>query len=100
LAPQPDHAFWFDVPPEAALARKADEESVEMLLRQAACVRTLAADLRATRLDAAVPLAALSDRLVTEVLRDYFDAHRTLLNIFFFANPRRLPVAWQEHTDA
>jgi thymidylate kinase len=97
LAPRPRHAYWFDVPPAEALARKSGEESADMLRKQAAYVVPLAAELGATRLDATAPLDELSDRLVTGVLRGYFDAHRTVLNAFFFANPARLPAEWQEH---
>jgi hypothetical protein len=50
-------------------------------------------------LDATAPLAEISDGLVTEILRGYFDAHRTVLNTFFFANPRPLPAEWREHSD-
>jgi thymidylate kinase len=99
LAPRPQHTFWFDVPPELALARKAGAESAAMLLRQTAVIRSLAAELGVTQLDATAPLAEISDGLVTEVLRGYFDAHRTVLNTFFFANPRPLPAEWQEHSD-
>ncbi len=99
LAPRPRHMFWFDVPAAAALARKAGEESAAMLAKQAACVGPLAAELGAARLDATAPLEELSDRLVTQVLSGYFDTHRTVLNTFFFANPSRLPAAWQERTD-
>ena len=100
LAPQSRHSFWFDVPPEVALARKDGEESAELLLNQTAYVRMIASELGATRLDATAALAALSDHLVTQVLRDYFDAHRTVLNTLFCANPQRLPAEWQERTDA
>ena len=99
LAPPPRHTFWFDVPPDTALARKAEGESADLLLREAAYGDLLAAELGASRLDAAAPLGELSDRLVTQVLRGYFDAHRTVLNTFFFANPARLPAEWQEHAD-
>ena len=89
--------FWFDVPPDAALTRRNGEESPDMLRKQAEYARILAAELGANRLDANVPLGEISDRLVTDVLRSYFDAHHTVLNAFFFANPKRLPTDWQEY---
>ncbi len=98
LAPRPAHSFWFEVPVEVALARKGGEESGEMLRRQAAVAPALAAELGATRLDATLPLADLSDPLVTQVLRHYFDAHWTLINALVFSNPRPLPANWQEDT--
>ena len=98
LAPRPAHSFCFDVPAEVALARKGGEESSEMLRRQAAVAPALAAELGATRLDATLPLADLSDPLVTQVLRSYFDAHWTLINALVFSNPRPLPANWQEDT--
>ena len=100
LAPRPQHAFWFDVPPDVALARKGGEESAAMLRQQAAYASGLAAELGATRLDATAPLGESSDQLVTAVLRSYFDAHHTALNTLFFANPQRLPTDWQEHANA
>ena len=96
LAPRPAHSFWFDVPVDVALARKGGAESAEMLRRQAAVAPALAAELGATRLDATLPLADLSDPLVTQVLRHYFDAHWTLINALVFSNPRPLPANWQE----
>lgn len=98
LAPRPAHTFWFDAPVEVALARKGGDESAAMLRRQAAYAPALAAELAATRLDATLPLAELSDRLVAQVLRRYFDAHWTLINALVFSNPRPLPAAWQEDT--
>ena len=100
LAPRPRHSFWLDVPPTLALARKNGQESFDVLRKQAQYAPILAAELGATRLDATAPLGDLSDRLVTDVLRSYFDAHHTVLNAFFFANPQRLPKDWQERTDA
>jgi thymidylate kinase len=100
LAPRPHQAFWFDVPPDLALARRDGKASADLLLRQTERIRTVAAELDATRLNATAPLAEQSDRLVTQVLGEYFDAHRTVLNTLFFANPRPLPAAWQEHADA
>ena len=94
LAPRPRHTFWFDVPPDVALARKSGAESADMLRRQAEYALILAAELGATRLDATASLGEISDRLVTAVLRSYFDAHHTALNTIFFANPKRLPTDW------
>lgn len=91
--------FWFDVPPDVALARRAGEESADMLRTQAEYARILAGELGAIRLDASAPLGEISDRLVTDVLRSYFDAHHTVLNAFFFANPKRLPTDWQEYAN-
>ena len=96
LAPRPRFSFWFDVPSEVALARKAGQESPAFLQRQATLLPGLAAEMGATRLDGTRPLAELNVELVTQVLRDYLDAHRTLLNGLFWANPRRLPRPWRE----
>ncbi len=96
LAPRPRHTFWFDVPPDVALARKEGEESADLLLRQAESIRALAAETGATRLDAIAPLDALSDRTVAQVLTGYFNRHHTVLNILFCANPKPLPPEWVE----
>lgn len=98
LAPQPGCSYWLDVPVAAALARKADDESAPFLAQQAALSPALAAELGAARWDAAQSLAALSDRLVTEALRSYEDAHWTVLNGLFWSNPRPLPAAWRQQT--
>ncbi len=99
LAPRPRHAFWFDVPPEVALARKAGAESPVLLAAQAAALRPLAAELAATRVDATAPLAEINDPLVAVILRSYFDEHHTVLNVLFGANPKPLPAAWKGAAD-
>jgi thymidylate kinase len=95
LAPRPGAAYWLDLPPAVALARKGGDESAEFLAAQAGHAPAMAAALRSRRIDATLPLDAVSDRLVTETLRDYEDAHRTVLNALFCANPRPLPAGWR-----
>jgi thymidylate kinase len=96
LAPRPRHSFWFAIPADLALARKEDGESAGLLRAQADLAGPLSSALAAERLDATEPLADLSDRLVREVLSDYFDRHQTALNTLFCANPKPLPREWPE----
>lgn len=98
LAPRPGAAYWLDLPPAVALARKGGDESVEFLAAQAAHAPALAAERRSRRIDATLPLDVVSDRIVTETLRAYEDAHRTVLNALFCANPRPLPADWRAST--
>jgi len=98
LAPRPGAAYWLDLPPAVALARKGGDESVEFLAAQAAHAPALAAERRSRRIDATLPLDVVSDRIVTETLRAYEDAHRTALNALFCANPRPLPADWRAST--
>ena len=94
LAPRPDRAYWLDIPAEVALARKEGRESPDYLSQQAARLPALADELGSVRLDGTQPADAISDRIITQTLRAYLDAHRTLLNGLFWANPRPLPRAW------
>jgi thymidylate kinase len=96
LAPRPRHAFWFAIPADRALARKEGGESAALLRAQADLAGPLSLELAAARLDATEPLALLNDRLVREVLSDYFDRHHTALNTVFCANPKPLPREWPE----
>ncbi len=100
LAPRPGAAYWLDLPPAVALARKGGDESAEFLAAQAAHAPALAATLRSRRIDATLPLDVVSDRIVTETLRNYEDAHRTVLNALFCANPRPLPAGWHRSAAA
>ncbi len=95
LAPSPRYGFWLDVPVAVAHARRAGQESVEHMAGQAALLPGLAAELGAIRVDGALPAAVISDCLVTAVLRDYMDAHHTVLNGLFCMNPRPLPQDWR-----
>ncbi len=95
LAPTPHHSFWLDVPVSVAHARRDGQEAVGHMARQAELLPELAAELGAIRVDGTLPVAVLSDCLVTGVLRDYLDAHRTFLNGLFCMNPRPLPPDWQ-----
>ncbi len=95
LAPTPRHSFWLDVPVAVAAARGGGEESAAHLARQAELLPALAAELGASRIDGTLPPDVISACLVTGVLREYLDAHRTLLNAFFWTNPRPLTVDWQ-----
>lgn len=95
LAPRPAFSFWLHLPVEVALARKDGDESDVFLAKQAAVAAARGDEAgsslpRTTRLDATEPMAELSDRIVTEVLRAYEDRHWTLLNALFWANPKRL----------
>jgi thymidylate kinase len=96
LAPRPRHAFWFEIPADRALARKEGGESAGLLRAQADRAGPLRLDLGAERLDATEPLADLNDRVVQDVLSDYFDRHHTALNTLFCANPKPLPREWPE----
>ena len=82
------------MPVEVALARKGGRESPDFLRQQAVLLPALADELGAIRLDGTAPVDAISDRMIPETLRGYLDAHRTLLNGLFWANPRPLPGAW------
>jgi thymidylate kinase len=92
--PVPGRAYWLDVPTEVALARKEGREAPDFLRRQAELLPELAEGSAAVRTDGTQPADAISDRIITETLRGYLDAHRTLLNGLFWANPRPLPEAW------
>lgn len=52
LSPKPSLTFWFDVPPEDALARKLDKFSVPQLRRQSELYAELSEAYEAHRLDA------------------------------------------------
>jgi len=62
-----------------------------VLEAQAAMASQLSSQLGTEQLDATTPMDILSDRLVTQVLTDYFDHHHTVLNTLFCANPKPLP---------
>jgi len=97
LAPEPGRAYWLDIPAEVALARKEGREAPDFLARQIALLPALADELGSARLDGTQPVGVLSDQIITETLRGYFDAHRTLLNGLFWANPR--PLMWTDDDD-
>jgi thymidylate kinase len=91
LAPRPDRAYWLETPAEVALARKDGQESLDFLARQARVGMILAPALGAQRIDARQPAEQISDALITELLTEYEDRHRTALNALFCANPGPLP---------
>ncbi len=94
MTPAPGRAYWLDVPAEVALARKEGREAPDFLRRQAELLPKLTEKSGTARLDGTQPADAISDRIITQTLRGYLDAHRTLLNGLFWANPRPLPRAW------
>ena len=90
LSPQPGRTFWFETPVDVALARKGGAESADFLGRQVAASRAVLQDLPAETVDAQLPVDVISDRLITSLLGEMEDRHRTLLNGLFCANPRPL----------
>lgn len=91
LAPRPAFSYWLDLPVDVALARKDGDEAGAFLAKQVCNANRQFALQDCVRLDATAPMAELSDRIVTEVLRAYEDRHWTLLNALFCSNPKPRP---------
>jgi thymidylate kinase len=67
LAPSPRAAFFLDVAPETALARKQDIWGLDDLRRQAELYRDEAARLGVTRLDGERPREEIASRIASSV---------------------------------
>ena len=90
LTPRPHISFLLDVDAEAAKARMGEgRESVAYLRRLRELHLEQAHRTGAIVLDAARPLAELSDEVIYRTLTRYFDRYRTLINGLFLANPSR-----------
>ena len=90
LTPRPQMSFLLDLDPEVAEARRGEgRESVAYLRRLREIHLEQAQRTETIVLDAARPLAEVSDEVVYRALTHYFERYRTLINGLFLANPSR-----------
>ncbi len=69
LVPRPVRAFWLDVPPEVAMARKAEDYTLEQRALEAGLYREEHGPLGARRLDGERPREELCAEIAPEVWR-------------------------------
>lgn len=86
LCPRPRLAYYLNVDPAVALARKPDE-SVEHLEEQALVFHEMWMGWRMQAVDSNGHRDLASDRIIHEVLRSYYLDWHTLINGLFLANP-------------
>ena len=96
VSPRPRIAYLLDVPARDAKGRASTSPTVEFMAEQSSLYRQLAADSRATVVDASRPLSALADEIAFDTLTTYFDRYRTWLNAIFFRNPRPAPGLYSQ----
>jgi thymidylate kinase len=65
LSPKPAAAYWLDVPPEVALARKPDEYALDELALQVKLYEELHESLETSRLDGTVPEQKLCELIAS-----------------------------------
>ncbi|HUT16094.1 MAG TPA: nucleotidyltransferase family protein [Anaerolineae bacterium] len=87
LSPRPQFAYWLDVSPGTARSRSADGMPEDLIAAQSAAYRRLAELYGLRRLDGESGWEGISDRVVHDVLADYFANYHTLINTFFLKNP-------------
>ena len=87
LSPRPRFAYWLDVSPGTARSRSADAMPEGLVAAQSAAYRRLAGLYGARRQDAELGWEETSDRVVYDVLTDYFATYHTWINTLFLKNP-------------
>lgn len=88
LTPRPRWAYWLEVTPAQALARKPDE-TLEYLSEQAEAYQRAAERWGLQRVSTTADFAGASDPIVQQVLTEYYRRWRTLIGALFMTNPAR-----------
>ncbi len=90
LSPRPRFAYLVDAPADVAAERSADPEDARQLAAQNELYREVAKARGLRTVDASGALAASSDVIVREVLTDFEENHRTVVNGLLLSNPEQL----------
>ena len=98
LSPRPRFAYLLDAPADVAAERSLDPEDAGQLASQRELYREVAEARGLRVVDASGELAEASDVIVREVLTDFEDNHRTVVNGLLLSNPNQLNGADSEAT--
>ena len=98
LSPRPRFAYLLDAPADVAAERSLDPEDAGQLATQRELYREIAEARGLRVVDASGELAEGSDVIVREVLTDFEDNHRTVVNRLLLSNPNQLNRSDREAT--
>jgi thymidylate kinase len=90
LSPKPRIAYLLEAPAAVAAERSLDPEDADALAAQRALYRELAQSRGMRLVDVSGEVAEASDIMVRQVLTDYEDKFRTIVNGLLFSNPGQL----------
>ncbi len=98
LSPRPRFGYLLDAPADVAAERSLDPEDAGQLAAQRELYREVAEERGLRIVDASGELAEASDVIVGEVLTEFQDTHRTVVNGLLLSNPDQLIRAKREAT--
>ena len=98
LSPRPRFHYLLDAPADVAAERSLDPEDAGQLAAQRELYREVAEERGLRVVDASGELAEASDVIVREVLTEFQDTHRTVVNGLILSNPDQLIRAKREAT--